>query len=248
MQLARRLTGHDRSAGRDGAGRDLDRGVRRSGLGAAAVRRPGRARRRPTPPSTPCRARWRRPAGSTSCTPRPSPPTPNCFGTDQIWCISRRATGMAWSPRRPGCTPPASPAGSPCRPIRARVWWCGSTRCWSARAARCSPRTASTVTLTDTPAHRAATVNALRILKSVATAPGADPSITRTDEGTARLAVEQGRAALEVNWPFVLASMLENAVKGGVHFLPLNRNPDAGRQHQPRRDVRAQRRAVPHRL
>lgn len=81
------------------------------------------------------------------------------------------------------------------------------------------------VTLTDTPAHRAATVNALRILKSVATAPGADPSITRTDEGTARLAVEQGKAALEVNWPFVLASMLENAVKGGVPFLPLNRNP-----------------------
>jgi len=80
------------------------------------------------------------------------------------------------------------------------------------------------VTLTDTPAHRAATVNALRILKSVATAPGADPSITRTDEGTARLAIEQGKAALEVNWPFVLASMLENAVKGGVGFLPLNRN------------------------
>ncbi|HWT47578.1 MAG TPA: extracellular solute-binding protein, partial [Mycobacterium sp.] len=78
------------------------------------------------------------------------------------------------------------------------------------------------VTLTDTPAHRAATVSALRILKSVATAPGADPSITRTDEGTARLAVEQGKAALEVNWPYVLASMLENAVKGGVPFLPLN--------------------------
>jgi multiple sugar transport system substrate-binding protein len=82
------------------------------------------------------------------------------------------------------------------------------------------------VTLTDTPAHRAATVNALRILKSVATVPGADPSITRTDEGTARLAVEQGKAALEVNWPFVLASMLENAVKGGVGFLPLDRNPE----------------------
>jgi multiple sugar transport system substrate-binding protein len=81
------------------------------------------------------------------------------------------------------------------------------------------------VTLTDTPAHRAATLDALRILKSVATAPGADPSITRTDEGTARLAVEQGRAALEVNWPYVLASMLENAVKGGVPFLPLNRDP-----------------------
>jgi multiple sugar transport system substrate-binding protein len=82
------------------------------------------------------------------------------------------------------------------------------------------------VTLTDTPAHRAATVSALRILKSVATAPGADPSITRTDEGTARLSMEQGSAAMEVNWPFVLASMLENAVKGGVPFLPLNQVPE----------------------
>lgn len=82
------------------------------------------------------------------------------------------------------------------------------------------------VTLTDTPAHRAATVAALRILKSVATAPGADPSITRTDESTARLSMEQGRAALQVNWPFVLASLLENAVKGGVPFLPLNSRPE----------------------
>jgi multiple sugar transport system substrate-binding protein len=83
-----------------------------------------------------------------------------------------------------------------------------------------------TVTLTDTPEHRAATVRALQILKSVATAPGADPSVTRSDAGTARLAFEQGRAALEVNWPYALASMLENAVKGGVPFLPLNRRPD----------------------
>ncbi|WP_077080004.1 extracellular solute-binding protein [Mycobacterium numidiamassiliense] len=81
------------------------------------------------------------------------------------------------------------------------------------------------VTLTDTPEHRAATVNALRILKAVATAPGADPSITRTDAATARLAVEQGQAALEVNWPYVLASLLQNAVKGGVSFLPLNQDP-----------------------
>ncbi len=81
------------------------------------------------------------------------------------------------------------------------------------------------VTLTDTPEHRAATVAALRILQSVATAPGADPSITRSDEGAARLAVEQGKAALEVNWPYVFASMLENAAKGGVAFLPLDREP-----------------------
>ncbi len=83
-----------------------------------------------------------------------------------------------------------------------------------------------TVTLTDTAAHRAATVKALQIMKAVATAPGADPSITQTDESSARLALEAGRAALEVNWPFVLPSMLENAVKGGVSFLPLNQNPD----------------------
>jgi multiple sugar transport system substrate-binding protein len=83
-----------------------------------------------------------------------------------------------------------------------------------------------TVTLTDTPEHRAATVKALSIIKAVATAPGADPSITQTDEGTARLALEQGNAALEVNWPFVFASMLENGVKGGVPFLPLNNRPE----------------------
>jgi multiple sugar transport system substrate-binding protein len=82
------------------------------------------------------------------------------------------------------------------------------------------------VTLTDTPEHRAATVKALQIMKSVATAPGADPSITQTDEGTARLALEQGKAALELNWPFVLPSMLENAVKGGVSFLPLDKKAD----------------------
>ncbi|MGV0733112.1 ABC transporter substrate-binding protein [Mycolicibacter sinensis] len=83
-----------------------------------------------------------------------------------------------------------------------------------------------TVTLTDTAEHRAATVAALRIMRAVATAPGADPSVTQSDEGTARLAFEQGKAALEVNWPFVLPSMLENAVKGGVGFLPLDRRAD----------------------
>jgi multiple sugar transport system substrate-binding protein len=83
-----------------------------------------------------------------------------------------------------------------------------------------------TVTLVDTPEHRAATVKALEIIKSVATAPGADPSVTQTDEGTARLALEQGKAALEVNWPFVFASMLENATKGGVSFLPLSEKPE----------------------
>jgi multiple sugar transport system substrate-binding protein len=81
------------------------------------------------------------------------------------------------------------------------------------------------VTLTDTDEHRAATVKALQIIKDVATAPGADPSVTQTDETTARLALEQGKAALEVNWPYVLPSLLENAVKGGVPYLPLKDDP-----------------------
>ena len=83
-----------------------------------------------------------------------------------------------------------------------------------------------TVTLTDTPEHRAATVKALQIIKDVATAPGADPSITQTNEETARLALEQGKASLEVNWPFVLPSIMGNAIKGGVAFLPLNQRGD----------------------
>ncbi len=83
-----------------------------------------------------------------------------------------------------------------------------------------------TVTLIDTPQHRDATVRALQIISNVATAPGADPSVTQTSEETARLALEQGKAALEVNWPFVLPSMMGNAIKGGVSFLPLNQRSD----------------------
>ena len=36
----------------------------------------------------------------------------------------------------------ASPAGSRCRPSSTRVWWCGSTRCCRVPAGRCSPMTA----------------------------------------------------------------------------------------------------------
>lgn len=83
-----------------------------------------------------------------------------------------------------------------------------------------------TVTLTDTPAHRQATVTALRTMKSIATADGADPSITQTDEGTARFFFFKQKTAYEINWPFVMASMMENAIKGGVPFLRLDRRPD----------------------
>ncbi|MDL9937068.1 extracellular solute-binding protein [Gordonia sp. ABSL1-1] len=73
--------------------------------------------------------------------------------------------------------------------------------------------------LNDTPAHRAATVEALRVLKAVATAPGHDPSLTNSDEGTARTGMEKGKALYQVNWPFVFAGMQENAAKGSVDFL-----------------------------
>ncbi|EFV12794.1 extracellular solute-binding protein [Segniliparus rugosus] len=77
-----------------------------------------------------------------------------------------------------------------------------------------------TPTLKDTPEHRAATVKALTIIRDVARARGADPSISQSDETTARLALEQGRAAFEVNWPYVRNSVVENAKTGGVAFSP----------------------------
>ena len=103
----------------------------------------------------------------------------------------------------------------------------------------------STVTLTDTPAHRTATVSALQIMKSVATAPGADPSVTRTDAGTARLAFEQGKAALEVNWPYALAVDAGKRGEGRCAVPAAQPQCELGGQHQRRRVVRADRAAVP---
>ena len=51
-------------------------------------------------------------------------------------------TWTTWLPRRRGCTQRVNPAGSPYRPSSTRVLSCGSTHCWSARVARCSPTTA----------------------------------------------------------------------------------------------------------
>ena len=84
----------------------------------------------------------------------------------------------------------------------------------------------TTVTLNDTPEHRAATEKALSIIKAVATAPGADPSISQSDEGTARLGVEAGTMFAEVNYPFVLPGLKENAATpGAVSFLDLSSVP-----------------------
>ncbi|WP_231707103.1 extracellular solute-binding protein [Tsukamurella sputi] len=76
-----------------------------------------------------------------------------------------------------------------------------------------------TVTLTDTPEHRAATVKALSIMKAVATAPGRDPSFTQLDEGKSRLGMETGKAIFQVNWPFVYASAQQNGAAGEVPYL-----------------------------
>lgn len=89
-------------------------------------------------------------------------------------------------------------------------------------------------TLNDTPEHRAATLKALQILKAVATAPGHDPSITNSDESSARLGMESANATFEVNYPFVFPSMRSNAGAGDVAFLsevqkefgPLFADPD----------------------
>ncbi|MDV8022100.1 ABC transporter substrate-binding protein [Rhodococcus sp. IEGM 1330] len=83
----------------------------------------------------------------------------------------------------------------------------------------------TTVTLNDTPEHRAATEKALEIIKRVATADGRDPSVSQSDEATARLGMESGRMAFQVNYPFVLPGLKENAVAGAVSFLDLSTVP-----------------------
>ncbi|MDQ3764067.1 MAG: ABC transporter substrate-binding protein [Actinomycetota bacterium] len=73
---------------------------------------------------------------------------------------------------------------------------------------------------------------ALTVMRRVATAPGADPSLPQRDEGGTRLAMESGQAALMVNYPFVLPGIKRN---GGGAFLDDNGNPatqDTGRRVQ----------------
>ncbi|WP_214107203.1 ABC transporter substrate-binding protein [Acrocarpospora catenulata] len=53
-------------------------------------------------------------------------------------------------------------------------------------------------------------LRALQVMWAYATSPAADPALPNTREDDARLAVEAGRAAFEVNWPYVYASMAAN--------------------------------------
>jgi multiple sugar transport system substrate-binding protein len=49
--------------------------------------------------------------------------------------------------------------------------------------------------------------NAAQIMKTMATSPAADPSLSAAAENDARLAMEGGRAAFQLNYPFVYASI-----------------------------------------
>ncbi|GAA4100688.1 ABC transporter substrate-binding protein [Nonomuraea soli] len=53
-------------------------------------------------------------------------------------------------------------------------------------------------------------LEALKVMRAYATSKAADPSLSNTHEDEARLAVEAGRAAFQVNWPYVYASMASN--------------------------------------
>jgi multiple sugar transport system substrate-binding protein len=71
---------------------------------------------------------------------------------------------------------------------------------------------------------------ALDIMKRVATARGADPSLPQRDEGSGRLAMEDGNAAFQVNYPFVLPGIEEN---NGGSFIDEQGRPtdrDTGRR------------------
>ncbi|UQE76291.1 extracellular solute-binding protein [Gordonia sp. PP30] len=91
------------------------------------------------------------------------------------------------------------------------------------------PDDPSKQTLNDTPEHRAATLRALQILKAVSTYPGADPSISNSDEGSARDGMERGEAAFEINWPFVFDSARKNGASGNIDFLKTEMAPFAKR-------------------
>lgn len=53
-------------------------------------------------------------------------------------------------------------------------------------------------------------LTALAAMRAFARSPAADPSLSSMREDDVRLAMESGRAAYEINWPFVYASMAAN--------------------------------------
>lgn len=61
-------------------------------------------------------------------------------------------------------------------------------------------------------------VEALRILKEVSSTGLTDPSLTNQQEDEVRLAMQQGRGAFELNWPFVYASYAAEKPQDLKHF------------------------------
>ncbi|MEV5574291.1 ABC transporter substrate-binding protein [Spirillospora sp. NPDC052269] len=61
-------------------------------------------------------------------------------------------------------------------------------------------------------------LEALRVMRAFARSKAADPSLSNTREDDARLAVEAGRGAYEINWPFVYASMVANRPAMAARF------------------------------
>ncbi|MGH3787988.1 MAG: ABC transporter substrate-binding protein [Pseudonocardiaceae bacterium] len=66
-------------------------------------------------------------------------------------------------------------------------------------------------------ARGAAARKALDVMAGVATSSAADPSLSVSNEGDGRLAMEAGKAAFQVNYPFVYATMY--APGGGGTFI-----------------------------
>ncbi|MFF5990156.1 ABC transporter substrate-binding protein [Prauserella flavalba] len=61
-------------------------------------------------------------------------------------------------------------------------------------------------------------VRALEILKEVTTSGLTDPSLTNMEEDQVRLAMQEGRGAFELNWPFVYASYASEKADDLEHF------------------------------
>ncbi|MFC4004276.1 ABC transporter substrate-binding protein [Prauserella oleivorans] len=61
-------------------------------------------------------------------------------------------------------------------------------------------------------------VRALEILKEVSSSGLTDPSLTNQQEDEVRLAMQQGRGAFQLNWPFVYASYAEEKPEDVRHF------------------------------
>ncbi|GAA1075402.1 extracellular solute-binding protein [Tsukamurella spumae] len=67
--------------------------------------------------------------------------------------------------------------------------------------------------------NKDAMIRALQIMKDVTTAPGHAAGITNFMETEARLSMERGESLFELNWPFVLPSMQQNAAAGSVPWF-----------------------------